>query len=202
MLFDLIQAYPHHKCLTRKVTSLHPNTILFSTVSTDIPVAVPGPVAGDNSTGFGFLKARLGRNGFFRLWPGAPLADAISMTDTNPKVIDLIQAFYPFIREPSSKRSHSFKGFDQWQKEFPECSFRYFTVTHASLLDIIGWPAGLTEELQESFTPFLIGINLDIVRVPTPSTASAAGAVEEEEIDEEKVEEEEKKEEKSTSEKS
>ena len=77
-------------------------------------------------------------------------------------------------REPGSKKSHSFAGFDQWQNEFPGYSFRYFTVTHESLLEIIGWPDGLTDELFESFTPFLIGLSLDIVPLPAPVAASSS----------------------------
>ena len=200
MLFDLIQAYLQHKNTSITFTPRNSQTIHFSTVSTDIPVVVPRPVAEEKSTGFEFLKEHLRGNAFFRLWPGAPLADAVAVSESNPQVIDLIQAFYPLSRE--QKRSHEFRGFDDWMKAFPDCSFRYFTVTYYNFLRIIGWPDGLTEQLQESFTPFLIGITLDKVPAPTPSTASAAGAVEEEEIDEEEVEEEEEKEEKSTPEKS
>jgi hypothetical protein len=118
------------------------------------------------------------------------------MSKAHPKVIDLIQAFYPLSRE--QKRSHKFRGFDDWMKAFPDCSFRYFTVTHYNFLRIIGWPDGLTAKLQESFTPFLIGITLDDVPAPTPSTASAAGDVQEEKTGKEEVKQEEEKEEKST----
>ena len=67
---------------------------------------------------------------------------------TDEKVIDLIQAFYPLNHQQGSKKSHNFEGFNQWQDEFPLIgySFRYFTVTHESLLEIIGWPEGLTDD--------------------------------------------------------
>ena len=115
------------------------------------------------------------------MWPGAPLADAVAMTEE--KVIDLIQAFYPQNHQLDSKEAHKFKGSKHWLDAFPPdsgFSFRYYTVTHEVLLDKIGWPDGLTDELLESFIPFLIGLSLDIVPLPVPVAASSsAGNVEE-----------------------
>ena len=159
-------------------------------MSTSIPDVVPRPRAGDALSGFAFLKARLHPGAFFRLWPGAPLADAVAMT--HEKVVDLIQAFYPLNHQQGSKKSHDFEGFNQWQDEFPlysGYSFRYYTVTHESLLEIIGWPQGFPDD-SPIITPYLIGLSLDIVPLPAPSaTSAAAGDVAK--IEEEKEESEE-----------
>ena len=57
---------------------------------------------------------------------------------------------------------------------------------------MIGWPEGLTDEALKSFTPFLIGLILDIVALPAPSAGYAAAAAAAEKIEEEKDEKKEK----------
>jgi hypothetical protein len=142
----------------------------------------------NTTTGFEFLKTRFQPGTFFRLWPDAPLADAIAMTATN--VIDLFQAFCPQNHDRERKKSHTFAGFGQWQNAFPGYSFRYFTVTHELLLDQIGWPNGLNSKLCESFTPYLIGLKLDIAPI-SASSASSSAAGDAAEFEEEKEENEE-----------
>ena len=182
-----LQAYSHIKNLKVKVASQQSVSISFPVLLADIPDAASPPRAGDPLAGFEFLRAQLHPGSFFRLWPGAPLADAVAMTDEN--VIDLLQAFYPQNHQPKSKNSHTFKGSQQWLDAFPPengFSFRYFTVTHETLLDKIGWPEGLTDELCVSFTPFLIGLSLDIVASASSATSSVGDVAEVEADKEEK----------------
>ena len=186
-----LQAHPHIKNSRVKVSLQKSQSVSFPVVDAEIPDVVPLPRAGDGSNGFEFLKDHLHPGTFFRLWHRAPLADAVAMTDE--KVIDLIQAYYPQNHQPDSKMSHKFEGSKQWLDAFPGSgySFRYYTVTHENLLEKIGWPQGLTDELCESFTPFLIGLSLDIVALPASAAgSSSAGAIAE--VEEEKEEKEEK----------
>ena len=63
------------------VRSQQSQYVSFPVIHAEIHDVDPRPRAGDTSTGFEFLKAHLHPRTFFRLWHGAPLGDAVAMTE-------------------------------------------------------------------------------------------------------------------------
>lgn len=146
-----------------------------------LPPSCPPSIKNDD-TGFSFLLNSLKPLTFFRLWPGAPLADAVGIFDDKSNVLYLFQCYLPN-SSAHSTRYHSFRGYEVWATKFPHFTFQYCLVSLSSEIEKIGWPRDLTE-VQQRFpdrflNPYLLGLSLDASPPSSPdgSGVSVAAAV-------------------------